>query len=93
MTAFPFQIYLDCILYPKSKYNISILLPISLPQAQLCHMIYRLQSLVILVLKKKRLSLPSFLPWKEHLNNQFSISKKIRTEMTSGQDVLSSYTN
>lgn len=53
MIVFPLQICLNCIIYPKSKYNVSILFPISLPQAQLCHMIYRLQPLVIPVLKKK----------------------------------------
>lgn len=50
MIVFPFQIHLNCILYPKSKHNVSILFPISLPQEQLRHMISRL---VILVLKKK----------------------------------------
>lgn len=45
-----------CILQPKSKYNISILFPISLPQVQLCHMISRLQPMIIIVLKKKRLN-------------------------------------
>lgn len=96
MIVFPFKIYLNCILYPKSKYKIVLLFPISLPQAQLYHVIYRMQPLVIPVLKKKKeaqSSLPSFLPWKEHHNNQSSVSKKIRSDMASGQDAPPSYTN